>query len=380
MARARKGGNIQKTLSFLTFGEKGTWKSTIGAEAAALKRADGKNMRVLIFDAEFGGMDSAVERVLETHPEINSDDIYIVYTESYTEVMAYLDKIINNKPFYELDDEGKETDDIVLDSEGKQFNPDFIVVDGTTVIYNASSIAKLKFSEKRAKVKADKDQLTGLARTVKIEGADLEVKDYKSLNMQMSQEFILKLLATGKHHYITAREVDEKKSVRGDDGKFQSIPTGKKIPQGFKDMEYNVGTVIRLYIDEEFSDVRGQIVNKDRTNTFMQNELIDSPTLLAWQEVINKNVGKEKVKVSPTFSESIEKELEGELGKSGLLNSEDLKTPEQFHAKIAEILSSLSQQDKKKKGEEIKAEKLPMTFKKVFDIDILKKYVEVLES
>ena len=59
--KARKGNKVQKLISILAYGEQGTWKSSLGMEAGALKRVDGKPMRVLVFDAEFGGVDTALE-------------------------------------------------------------------------------------------------------------------------------------------------------------------------------------------------------------------------------------------------------------------------------------------------------------------------------
>ena len=40
----------------------------------------------------------------------------------------------NHEDFYELDDEGNETDDIVLDADGEPFRADAIVVDGTSIL------------------------------------------------------------------------------------------------------------------------------------------------------------------------------------------------------------------------------------------------------
>lgn len=349
MAKGRKGGNIQKLISILAYGEQGTWKSSIGAEAMALKRPDGKPMRVLFVDSEFGGLDTALEeKALEYG--FNLDNAWVVYTESYTEIMGLLDKAKNKEPFYTYDDEGNETLEIVLDADGNQFAPDFIVIDGSTVIYNASSIAKVKFSEKRAKVKAKADKLGTEETLVKVQGADLEFKDYKKLNTEMSQEFILKLISTGIHHYVTAREIDEKEKVKGADGKFENVPTGNKIPEGFKNMGYNVGTVMRLFIDDEFGEVKARIVNKDRTKVFIQNEIVEKPSLLAWQSVLDGNVGKNKVDVNPSFSESIDKEFQKELEENNIVDNADgdLNTAEDYHIKIKGILKSLPA-DKKKK-------------------------------
>ncbi|WP_195618715.1 hypothetical protein [Clostridium paraputrificum] len=380
MAKGRKGGNIQKTLSFLVYGEQGTWKSSVGAEAIGLKRPDGKPMRVLVIDAEFGGMDSALERKAE-ELGVSLDNTYIIYTESYSEIMQLLDKAKDKEPFYYYDEEGNETEEMVLDEEGNQFIPDFILVDGSTVIYNASSIALTRFSEKRAKVKAKAQNKTAEETLVAVQGAGLELKDYNKLNKERSQEFILKLISTGLHHYVTARETDEKVSIKGDDGKVQSVTTGNKIPEGFKGMGYNVGTVIRFYINE-LGEVNGQIINKDRTGRYNQNEILEVPSLLDWQDVIDKNKGKEKVLVDPTFKESIDKEYEKELQENNISSSssgEEL-TAEGYHALIKETLTKLPSAKKKTLSPKIKEAGLPMKYQELTDITKLKKYVQILEQ
>lgn len=379
--KARKGNKVQKLISILAYGEQGTWKSSLGMEAGALKRVDGKPMRVLVFDAEFGGVDTALEEKASEYG-FDEENFYIVYTESYSDIMNYLDKVKNNEDFYELDEDGNETDEVVLDADGKPFRADFIVLDGSTVVYNASSIAKVKFSEKRAKVKAKNSGLNAEETAVKVQGADLEFKDYKKLNTEMSQELILKLISTGVHHYITAREVDEKRTetyFENGEKKTTSVPTGKKIPEGFKNMGYNVGTVIRLYIDEEFGGVKGEIVNKDRTRVHKQGEIIEEPSLLDYQVVIDGNKGKNKVNLTPTFSDSIDKEYEKELEENNMKEKE-LKSPEEFHEKIKEILKTLSAEKKKSLATKLKEKNLPKSYSSITDIEQLKLYLNILNE
>ena len=381
MAKARKGGNIQKTLSILAFGEQGTWKSSLGAEAIALKRPDGKPMRVLFIDSEFGGVDEAIESKAEQF-NVDLDNTYVIYTESYTEIMGILDKVAKKEDFYEYDEDGNETDEVVLDAEGKPFRPDFIVLDGTTVVYNASAIALTKFSEKRAKVKAKAQGKTAEETLVSVQGAGLELKDYNKLNKERSQELILKLISTGVHHYVTARETDEKVSVKTDDGKIQSIPTGKKIPDGFKGMTYNVGTVLRLFIND-MGEVNAFVDNKDRTRTFEQNTIIENPSLLMWQSVIDKNSGRKRIEMTPTFSSSIDKEFEREMKENKITNdtSDDKElTASQYHEIIKETLQSMSPQKKKTVAPLIKKAELPIKYEELTDIEKLKQYLEILSK
>ena len=386
MAKARKGSSIQKTISILAYGEKGTWKSSIGCEALALKRHDGKPMRVLIIDSEFGGVDSALEMKAEKYG-FDPDNAWVVYTESYSEILSLLDKVKNKECFYTYDDEGNETEEVVLDADGEEFHPDFIVLDGTTVIYNASSIAKVKFSERRAKVKAKLADKSAEETLVAVQGADLEFKDYKKLNVEMSQELILKLISTGVHHYITARETDEKQKITVLDpitgkNKTENVPTGRKIPEGFKDMEYNVGTVMRLFVNE-FGQVNAEIINKDRTGVFEPNSIIEEPTLLAYQSIIDGNKGKKKVDVNPTFKEAIDKEFENELKENNIstnnMNSEGMSATD-YHNEIKAILSKMQPSKKKLVGAKLKEKGYSPKYNEMNDIEQLKEYLSILKA
>ena len=386
MAKARKGSSIQKTISILAYGEKGTWKSSIGCEALALKRHDGKPMRVLIIDSEFGGVDSALEMKAEKYG-FDPDNAWVVYTESYSEILSLLDKVKNKECFYTYDDEGNETEEVVLDADGEEFHPDFIVLDGTTVIYNASSIAKVKFSERRAKVKAKLADKSAEETLVAVQGADLEFKDYKKLNVEMSQELILKLISTGVHHYITARETDEKQKVTVLDpitgkNKTENVPTGRKIPEGFKDMEYNVGTVMRLFVNE-FGQVNAEIINKDRTGVFEPNSIIEEPTLLAYQSIIDGNKGKKKVDVNPTFKEAIDKEFENELKENNIstnnMDSEGMSATD-YHNEIKAILSKMQPSKKKLVGAKLKEKGYSPKYNEMNDIEQLKEYLSILKA
>lgn len=68
----------------------------------------------------------------------------------------------------------------------------------------------------------------------------MELKDYQTINFK-GQDLILALNASGKHYIVTARETDEKEQ-RIIDGKKESVSTGRKIPEGFKGMQYNCKT------------------------------------------------------------------------------------------------------------------------------------------
>lgn len=384
MARARKGNKVQTMLGFLIYGEQGTWKSSLCAEFAKFKTAKGKPFRVLYIDGESGSIDTYLEELEKQG--INTENIYIVYTQSLTEVRDYIKKVRDNEDFYELDENGEETEDIILDADGEPFRADAIVVDGTTMIYTATQQGLVEFSKKRATVKADKDQLIGDARTVKIEGAGMELKDWNTLKFK-GQDLILDLLATGKHFAVTARETDEKQSVKDSEGKITSVNTGKKIPEGFKGLQYNVKTVLHTFIDED-GIVKAVIENKDRSLVHQQNEILDEPSLMDWTKVVERNKGKERFVLNNSLSDSVKKEKElyekeindTDLKESGKDSSGNPETPESYHKAIGEAISELSPMKRKSLKATVTKAKLPMKYTELTDLDKLKEYLELVSQ
>jgi len=384
MARARKGNKVQTMLGFLIYGEQGTWKSSLCAEFAKFKTVKGKPFRVLYIDGESGSIDTYLEELEKQG--INTENIYIIYTQSLTEVRDYIKKVRDNEDFYELDENGEETEDIILDADGEPFRADAIVVDGTTMIYTATQQGLVEFSKKRATVKADKDQLIGDARTVKIEGAGMELKDWNTLKFK-GQDLILDLLATGKHFAVTARETDEKQSVKDSEGKITSVNTGKKIPDGFKGLQYNVKTVLHTFIDED-GIVKAVVENKDRSLVHQQNEILDEPSLIDWTKVVERNKGKERFVLNNSLSDSVKKEKElyekeindTDLKESGKDSSGNPETPESYHKAIGEAISELSPMKRKSLKATVTKAKLPMKYTELTDLDKLKEYLELVSQ
>ena len=58
----------------------------------------------------------------------------------------------------------------------------------------------------------------------------------------------------------------------------------------------------------------------------------------------------------------------------------ELKTPEDYHAKITEQVKKLKGIAKDKKLAEIKEAGLPRVFQKINDMEVLKKYLDILEK
>lgn len=387
MAKARKASITQSKIGMILYGEQFTGKSTMAMQLAYFKRPDGKPFRVLYLDPETGSIDDYLPE-LEANG-VDLDNIYIVYTQSLAEVREYIAKVKNKEDFYELDDEGNETEDIVMDADGEPFRADAIVVDGTTILNLTTKQGLVEFSKKRNKIKADKDGLVGDARLVKIEGAGLELKDYNTINFR-GQDLILDLAASGVHYIATARETDEKQSVKDTDGKITSVATGRKIPDGFKGMSYNAKTVIRMFRNEE-----GQVcahVEKDRTHVHEDNTTIEDPTLVDWQAVIDKTAGRKEFVVKNDLTKSVEteqnlyeKEVLGRVGEPVDELPSDIPTQkssidiEAMKKEIVAKRNALSPLDKKAMKEKLEKAGLPTAYKNVTDANVLQQVLDCFE-
>ncbi len=382
MARARKASVTQSRLAMILYGEQFTGKSTMAMQLAYFKRPDGKPFRVLYLDPETGSIDDYLPE-LESNG-INLDNIYIVYTQSLAEVRQYIAKVKNNEDFYELDDDGTETGNVLLDADGQPFRADAIVIDGTTILNLTTKQALIELSKKRNAVKAKRDGLVGDERLVKIEGAGMELKDWGTVNYR-GQDLILDLMASGVHFVATARETDEKQQVKQPDGTVTSVSTGRKKPDGFKDLGYNAKTVIRMFRDDA-----GNVcahVEKDRTHVHDDNVILEDPSLLDWQSVIDKTADKKSFVVKNDLSKAVE--VEHEILKKETLNSydeiEEENTPsatpiDTIKSQIAEIQKSLTPPQKTEAKKKLAEAGLPTAIKSVTDEEILSKALEILSS
>lgn len=303
MATARKASSTQSKLAMLLYGSPFSGKTTLALQLAYFKNPDGSPFKILYIDSEGGGADDYIPD-LESNG-VNLDNIYIVYTQSLGEVQELIRKAKTGEPFHELDDQGNETDDIVVDGQGNPFNPDAIIIDGTSILNLSAKQSLVEFSKKRSNVRAKSKGLVGEERLVAVGSAFLELRDYNILAFK-GQNLILDLMGCGKHFVITARETDEKVSVKQNDGSVTSVATGNKMPEGFKGLDYNVKTVIRMFRDED-----GQVcahVQKDRTHVHDDNAIIDDPSLIDWQEVIDKTAKNKAFVVKNSLVQSVEKE------------------------------------------------------------------------
>lgn len=122
MARSRSGGAVQSKIQMILFGAPFTGKSTLALQSAYLKRPDGKPFRVLYIDPESGSIDDYLP-ALQTNG-IDLQNIYIVYTQSLSEVRELIERAKSGTPYYYYNEEGEETEEVVLDADGQPFNPD----------------------------------------------------------------------------------------------------------------------------------------------------------------------------------------------------------------------------------------------------------------
>lgn len=132
MAKARIASKTQSKLGTILFGEPFTGKSTLASQLAYFKRPDGKPFKILYLDPESGSIDDYLDGLESNNVDIGN--IYIVYTQSLGEVRQYIAKVKNDEDFYEIDDDGNETDTVVVDADGNPFRADAIVVDGATIL------------------------------------------------------------------------------------------------------------------------------------------------------------------------------------------------------------------------------------------------------
>ena len=115
-------------------------------------------------------------------------------------------------------------------------------------------------------------------------------------------------MASGKHFVVTTREAEETRSEKNDEGQFVSVKTGRVLPQGFKQVDYNVKTVLHTFLNDD-GEICAQIENKDRTRVKEQNEIIINPSLMDWQVIISGNKDKQEFLVKNSIAESVAQEI-----------------------------------------------------------------------
>ncbi len=381
MARARSGGSVKPKLNILAYGPTGAGKSTILLQMAYFKREDGTPWRILLLDHESGGADEAIEELEKNG--IDTRNIYIVYTQSIKETKDYINKVRDHEPFYELDECGDETDEVVKDAYGDQFFPDAIITDGTSVLKLTNTQSLLDLSRKRNKIKAEKSGATAEEKFVATANANLELKDYSQLNYA-GQDLVLTLMACGVHVGITAREKDETITVQTDDGKTTSVATGKKTFDSYKGMDYNVKTILRMFRDE--NDQVCCVVEKDRTKRYPAGTVLEDPSLLDWEEIVSSGRGKKDFVIKNDLDKAIE--ADQKIFEKQMLGDDSTQEDAapannnvaDLQAEIKDKINGLNPVEKKEMKNKLAEAKLPTAYTKVTDEEVLKKILEVVSK
>jgi hypothetical protein len=369
----------------LFYGAPGTGKSTQALEIAKFKREDGTPFRVFCFDIESGGVDEVLEEL--ENQGVDTRNIFVAYTQSLSEVELYVAKIAKGEELFYLDDEGEETDEPILDAYGEKFVPDAVIVDGTSVLKLTNTQSLLQLSQKRNKIKAKNNGGTAEEIYVATQNAGLELKDYNQLNYA-GQRLVLSLMALPVSVILTAREKDEKVSAKDANGQFTSTPTGKKIPDSFSGIDYNIKTQIRMFRNEDEEVCYS--IEKDRTHTFEKGDVVLNPSLVAFEATLNKGAGRKSFAIKNDLDDAIqkdrqifEKEVLGDVLEDDTTVSESNVDTESLVASINEVMRGLSQADRDKKKAALAGVNLPATpaaIKKVTDTSILNKILEIVKA
>ena len=383
--KIRQGGLIRPKLNMLFYGAPGTGKSTQALEIAKFKREDGTPFRVFCFDIESGGADEVLEELVDQGVDIRN--VFVAYTQSLSEVELYVSKIAKGEDLYYLDDDGEETDELIMDAYGEKFVPDAVIVDGTSVLKLTNTQSLLQLSQKRNKIKAKNNGGTAEEIYVATQNAGLELKDYNQLNYA-GQRLVLSLMALPIHVILTAREKDEKVSSKDANGQFTSTPTGRKLPDSFAGIDYNIKTQIRMFRNEDEEVCYS--IEKDRTHTFEKGSVVINPSLTVFEATLNKGAGRKAFAIKNDLDDAIhkdrqifEKEVLGDVLDDETPIAEESVDVESIVAAINDVMKGLSQADRDKKKAALAGAGLPATpgaIKKVADVSTLNKILEIVKA
>lgn len=383
--KIRQGGLIKPKLNMLFYGATGTGKSTQALEIAKFKREDGTPFRVFCFDIESGGIDECLEE-LEMQG-VDTRNVFVAYTQSLSEVEQYVDKIAKKEQLFYLDEEGEETDEPILDAYGEPFIPDAVIVDGTSVLKLTNTQSLLQLSQKRNRIKAKNNGGTAEEIYVATQNASLEIRDYSQL-AYAGQRLVLSLMALPVHVIMTARERDEKVSSKDSNGQFTSTPTGKKLPDSFTGIDYNIKTMIRMFRNDD-----GEVcysVEKDRTKTFQPGDVVVNPSLLEFEKTLNKGVGRKEFATRNDLDDAIqadrrifEKELLGDILDDKSSDAVNSPNVDGVIEEINNVMRNMTQTERDKKKASLASASLPSNptaIKKLTDIDTLNQILAIVKS
>ena len=155
-------------------------------------------------------------------------------------------------------------------------------------------------------------------------------------------------------------------------------------------MTYNVKTEIRMYRNDEGTVCAH--VKKDRTHTHEDNSVIEDPTLLDWQSVIDKTADKKAFVVKNDLTKAVDveqdiysKEILGKVGEPDNSESENVSNGsggvdiEAIKKEIIAKRNALPPTEKKAMKEKLEAAGLPTAYKNVTDVEILNKVLAMFD-
>lgn len=377
----RSAFSVRKKIRMLIYGEQFTGKSTFASQFAYFKRDDGTDFRVLYIDTEGGSMDNIIDDLRSNG--VKEQNFLIASTQSLAEVLNYIKKITDNEDFLD------ENDEVILDSYGDPFRVDALVIDSATILNIVARQGLAEFSKRRAKVKAEAAGLVGDAKAVKVEGAGMELKDYNTLNYK-GQSLILDLNASGVNYIVTCREKNETESVKDDKGQISSIPTGRKIPDGFKGQEYNVDTEIRLFRSPDDDSVVMAYFVKDRTKLHGSCETVENPSLLEYREILDKSAANKEYIIKNGLNDAVKTEMELTMRDLGIEGSEPEKPADApkadndvdtLRAKARKLITDCSSPVKKAAAQKaVKDAGLPTALTKITDAAVMAQVLAIMEK
>jgi len=378
MAKARVASATKTSIKTLVYGEFGSRKSGTVVDFAMMKREDDKPMRVLYIDCETGSIEGFhIDRLEENGVDLRN--VYIVYTTVYDEVAEYIKKVIDKKEFYELDEDGNETDDLLLDSDGQPFYPDAVVIDGITVLADNIKEAMIEVSEIRAGIRAELKNKNSKEKMVDIAVAGMEFKDWDK-HKSKGKSVIRKLITSSDVHVgITARSKPEKEMKRDNQGNMVAVTTGKDKLEQWDFIAFEVNTVLHNKVDDD-GNCFGIVENKDRTGMFKQGEVIENPSVALWQPIIEKNKSRLKSVATTldSYDDSIEKEVNNQIKVETAPKSK--QDADGLKLIIQSALAELKPADKKIMAKKVTDKGYSTKFSEIEDIQQLKGILKIIQG
>ena len=217
------------------------------------------------------------------------------------------------------------------------------------------------------------------------------MKDWGTLSYS-GQSLILNLAASGVHWVVTAREKAETERHKNNKGEIETVNTGRFLPDGFNGSDYNAKTVVRMFRDEDDPDIVKMKVEKDRTGIFAPGQIVEDPSILMFQELINKKGTGFIPKNS--MEQAIEIESKMYQKQAGILDDDEEASTESSDAQAYDLSATANELKKQIKawrdkmgvpqrktlGERLKAEEIPTSLSKVEDPTILNRIVDICKE